>query len=54
MHGDSRLVGDRTRQRRSFETDEVDVDALRGQRVRVVLHAGASAQISECDDGGSH
>jgi hypothetical protein len=24
------------------------------QRARVVLHASASSQVSECDDGGSH
>ena len=42
------------RQRRSFEADEIDVDALRGQRMGVVPHAGAAAQISEGDDGGSH
>ena len=54
VDGNPRLVGDRARQRRAFEPDEVDVDAVRRQRLRVVPHAGAASQISEGNDGGSH
>ena len=41
-------------QRRTVEADEINVDAVRRQRLRVVLHAGAASQISEGDDDGSH
>ena len=51
---DPRIAGDRLRQRRPFEADEVDVHARRGERVRVVQHAGAPSQVSERDNGGSH
>jgi hypothetical protein len=54
LDGDARLVGNLARQRRAFEADEVDIDAVRGQRLRVVPHAGAASEISECDDDGSH
>ena len=54
MHGNARIVGDALGQRRAFEADEIDVDAVRHQRVRVVLHAGTSPQISERNNGGSH
>src|SRR5260221_1341532 len=54
MDFDPRLVSNRARKRRSLETDEVDVQAVRRQRMRVILHAGASTQISEGNDSGSH
>ena len=54
MHADPRLVGDRARKRRALEADQIDIDAVGRERMRVVLHAGASSQISERDDGGSH
>ena len=54
MDGNARIVGNALGQRRPFEADEIDVDAVRHQRVRVVLHAGASPQISERNNGGSH
>ena len=54
MNGDARIVGDALGQRRTFEADEVDLDAVRHERTRVVLHAGASPQISERNNGGSH
>src|SRR5439155_2394806 len=54
MDGDPRMVGDRARQRCAFEADEIDVDALRGERVGVILHAGAASEISKNDDCGSH
>ena len=54
MDRDPRLVGNLARQRRPFEPDEVDVDAVGRQRMGVVPHAGAASQISEADDGGSH
>ena len=41
-------------QRRPLEADEIDVDAIGRQRLRVVPHAGAASQISERNDGGSH
>jgi hypothetical protein len=54
VDGNPRLVSNGARQRRAFEADEVDIDAVRGQRLRVVPHAGAASEISECDDDGSH
>src|SRR6185295_8744195 len=54
VNGDPRIVRNPLGQRRAFEADEIDVDAVRYQRVRVVLHAGASPQISERNHGGSH
>ncbi len=54
VNRDPRVGRDRLRQRHPLETDEVDVDAIRRERLRVIAHAGASAQISENDDGSSH
>jgi hypothetical protein len=54
MDGNARVGSDAPGQRRAFEADEIDVDAVGYQRMRVVLHAGASTQISERNDGGSH
>src|SRR4029079_10022587 len=51
---DPGFVGRCPRQRPSFETDEVDVESLGAERMRVVPHAGAASEISECDDDGSH
>src|SRR5678809_60768 len=48
------IVGNAFGQRRPFEANEIDVDAVRYQRMGVVLHAGASPQISERNNGGSH
>ena len=41
-------------ERRPFEPDQVDVDAVRRQRARVVLHAGAFAEIGQREDDGTH
>src|SRR4051794_22146935 len=54
MNRDARVVGDRTRERRAFETDQIHGDALRRQRLRVVSHTGTAAQIYKRDDDGSH
>ena len=51
---DARVGRDRKDRRRAFEADQIDLAAGIGQRHRVVLHAGAAAQVSEYDNGGSH
>ena len=54
MNADARLVSNIPRERGALEADEIDVDPIGRQRVRVVPHAGAASQVSECDDDGSH
>ena len=54
VHGDVRVFRNCPRQRRTFEADQVNVDAVRRQSLGVVLHTGAASQISEGDDDGSH
>jgi len=54
MTADTRVARHGRHHRRAFETDEIDLDAGRGQRHGVVLHPRAAAQISEYDNGGSH
>src|SRR6185295_11032690 len=51
VDGNPRFVGDLARERRAFESDEVDVDPVTGQRLGVIAHPGTSAEISEGDDG---
>ena len=41
-------------ERRAFEADQVNVDAVRRQSLGVIPHTGAASQISEGDDDGSH
>jgi hypothetical protein len=54
MHADVRIGRNRARQLGAFEPDEIDIDAVRGERLRVVPHTGAAAQIAEGNDDGSH
>jgi len=54
MNGDAHIVRDALGQRGAVEADEVDVRAIGRQRMRVILHAGASSQVSQRNDDGSH
>lgn len=54
MTTNARMAGNRRHRWRALETDQINVAAGRGERGGVILHARASTQISEYDNGGSH
>jgi hypothetical protein len=54
MHADARLIRNRAWKRGALEAHQIDVDGIGRQCAGVVLHAGASPQVSERDNGGSH
>ena len=54
MDADAWLVGHEPRERRALESDQIDVNTCVGQRARVILHAGAAAEIGERNDDSSH
>ena len=54
VHCDVFVVGDRASERRALEADQININAVSRQRLGVVPHTGASSQISEGDDDGSH
>ena len=49
MDADAWLVGHEPRERSALEPDQIDVNIRVGQRARVVLHAGAAAEIRKRD-----
>src|SRR5262249_34581601 len=51
---DAGVGGNRGGGGRALETDEVDVDLVRGQSARVVAHARRAAKIGDGDDDRSH
>ena len=54
MDADAWLVGHEPRERSALEPDQIDVNTRVGQRARVVLHAGAAAEIRKRNDDRSH
>jgi hypothetical protein len=48
------VIGQTPGKRSAREPDEVDIDAGRSERVRMVLQTGALAEIPCDDDGGAH
>jgi hypothetical protein len=54
MNRDARVVANEQRQSGISVANQIDVDMLSGQSLRVIEHARASPKVSQRDDGDSH